>query len=316
LPKALARRRGDAEQDVLRLYFDDIGKRTLLTKSDEIELAQAVEAGMAARARLDEHADELSPAERRSLRAAVLAGEQATHTFVEANLRLVVSIAKRYQAANLPLPDLIQEGNLGLMHAVEKFDWRKGFKFSTYATWWIRQAITRGIANTARTIRLPVHASEEAMRLERVRSELASGFGRQPTHAELADALEITEERLNDVLRFRRTPASLSDVIGDSLDLELGDLIADDTAVSPPDAAVRSLLGREVSSMLSALGDREREIVRLRYGLDRGEARTLEEVGAHFHLTRERIRQIETKALTKLRHPSFRNASSRELLED
>jgi RNA polymerase sigma factor (sigma-70 family) len=313
--RAAATRRvaGGADDDLIRLYLTDIGRHPLLSKNDEARLAQVIEDGVAARTRLA--AGGCPAAETRKLKRQVIAGERATDEFIKANLRLVVSIAKRYQASNLPLLDLIQEGNLGLIHAVEKFDWRKGFKFSTYATWWIRQAIARGIANTARTIRLPVHASDHAFRLHRTRGDLSAQLGREPTRAELAAELELTEEKLEEVMRYTREPVSLSNPLGDTDDMELADVVADPTAMSPADAAALSVLTDEVAAMLLPLNDREREIVRLRYGLNGGEARTLEQVGERFALTRERIRQIESRALSKLRHPAFAG-SGRELLDD
>jgi RNA polymerase sigma factor (sigma-70 family) len=306
------RRAASVDDDLVRLYLSDVGRYALLTKDDESRLAQVIERGTEARQRLAEEG--CSHADKRRLRREISAAEAATDEFVKANLRLVVSIAKKYQASGLPLLDLIQEGNLGLIHAVEKFDWRKGFKFSTYATWWIRQAIARGIANTARTIRLPVHAADHAFRLHRVRGELSTKFGRQPTRSELAVAMEMTEDKLDEVMRYTREPVSLSDPLGDD-DMEVGDLVQDHGAISPPDAAVLATMADEVASMLSPLNDREREIVRMRFGLNGGEACTLEQVGESFSLTRERIRQIESKALSKLRHPAFAH-SGRGLLED
>jgi len=300
------------EEDLVRLYLTDIGQYPLLTKDDEVRLAQAIEAGAAARAEM-EAAATLTPAKKRELRRQLKQGEDAERTFVQSNLRLVVSIAKKYQASGLPLLDLIQEGNLGLMHAVEKFDWRKGFKFSTYATWWIRQAITRGIANTGRTVRLPVHAGDLLTRVTKARGRLEGQLGRRPTVGELAADLELEEEKVTEILRHAAEPLSLSEPLREDGDAELGDVVEDRSAVSPFDAAAASLLSGEVAKMLVALDEREREILRLRFGLDRGEPRTLDEVGEHFSLTRERIRQIEARAMSKLRHPST-DRGARELL--
>jgi RNA polymerase sigma factor (sigma-70 family) len=292
------------EEDLVRMYLSDIGQYPLLTKDDEARLAQAIEAGNEAAKELEEGGRSLSPARKRELRRLVRAGEEAERTFVQSNLRLVVSIAKKYQASGLPLLDLIQEGNLGLMHAVEKFDWRKGFKFSTYATWWIRQALTRGIANTGRTIRLPVHAGDTLSRLQKARVRLETSLGRPPTLAELAADLEMPEAKVTETLRFAADTLSLSTPLREDGDAELGDMVEDRGAESPFDAAAVSLLPDEIGRLLSPLDEREREILRLRFGLDRGEPRTLEEVGEHFNLTRERIRQIEARAMSKLRHPS------------
>ena len=292
------------EEDLVRLYLSDIGQYPLLTKDDEARLAQAIEAGVAAEAELEEGGRSLSPARRRTLKRTVRLGEDAERSFVQSNLRLVVSIAKKYQASGLPLLDLIQEGNLGLMHAVEKFDWRKGFKFSTYATWWIRQALTRGIANTGRTIRLPVHAGDNLSRVQKARARLETAFGRPATVAELSLDLDMPIEKVTETLRFAADTLSLSTPLREDGDAELGDLVEDRSAESPFEAAAISLLPAEIGRLLSPLDDREREILRLRFGLDRGEPRTLEEVGEHFNLTRERIRQIEARAMSKLRHPS------------
>ena len=301
------------EEDLVRLYLTDIGQYPLLTKDDEVRLAKANEAGNEARAQMDKGGKDLTPAKRRELKRHVKEGDDAERTFVQSNLRLVVSIAKKYQASGLPLLDLIQEGNLGLMHAVEKFDWRKGFKFSTYATWWIRQAITRGIANTGRTIRLPVHAGDTLARLQKARSRLELKLGRPATTAELSAEVEMPEDKVIEALRFAAEPLSLSEPLREDGDAELGDVVEDRSAVSPFDAAAAALLSGEVNKMLIALDEREREILRLRFGLDRGEPRTLDEVGEHFSLTRERIRQIEARAMSKLRHPST-DRGARELL--
>ncbi len=301
------------EEDLVRLYLTDIGQYTLLTREDEVRLAQQIEIGVEARAELECPSMELSASRKGDLRRKRRKGEIAERTFVQSNLRLVVSIAKKYQASGLPLLDLIQEGNLGLMHAVEKFDWRKGFKFSTYATWWIRQAITRGIANTGRTIRLPVHAGDTLARLQKARANLERRHGRPATVRELADEVEMPEEKVTEALRFAAEPLSLSDPLREDGDAELGDVVEDRGADSPYEVAAAALLPEEISRLLSPLDDREREILKLRFGLDRGEPRTLEEVGEHFELTRERIRQIEARAMSKLRHPSS-DTGARDLL--
>jgi RNA polymerase sigma factor (sigma-70 family) len=301
------------EEDLVRMYLNDIGRYPLLTKGDEARLAQQIEASSLAAAKLVEGGEALAPAVRRELRRNVARGEDARQTFVQANLRLVVSIAKKYQASGLPLLDLIQDGNLGLIHAVEKFDWRKGFKFSTYATWWIRQAITRGIANTGRTIRLPVHAGDTLKRVQKAQSALELKLHRRPTLAELATEVELPEDKLIEALRFRADPLSLSEPLREDGDAELGDLVEDRSAQSPFEMAAAALLPIEITRLLSPLDGREREILRLRFGLDRGEPRTLEEVGEHFNLTRERIRQIEARAMSKLRHPTS-DTGARELL--
>ncbi len=300
------------EEDLVRLYLNDVGRHGLLTKDDEVRLAQAVEAGRQARAELVV-AGRIEPARRRQLSRLVREGDEAMEAFVTANLRLVVSIAKKYQAAELPLLDLVQEGNLGLIHAVEKFDWRKGFKFSTYATWWIRQAITRGIANSGRTVRLPVHAGDLLNRVIKARGRLEGQFGRRPTTSELATDLDLEETRVTEILRHVSEPMSLSEPLRSDGDGELADFVEDQSAVSPFEAAATALLSDEVAKMLLVLDQREREILQLRFGLDRGLPRTLDEVGAHFHLTRERIRQIEARAISKLRHPSA-DRNARDLL--
>ena len=303
-------RTGD-DEDLVRIYLQDIGQYPLLTKEGEVRLAKEIERGAEAREELE--SGDPTPAQRRPLRRRIRAGDAAERTFVLSNLRLVVSIAKRYQASGLPLLDLVQEGNMGLMHAVEKFDWRKGFKFSTYATWWIRQAITRGIANTGRTIRLPVHAGDALVRIQKARQRLESKYGRQPSPAELAVEAEMTEEQVLDAMQFGADPVSLSAPLRDDGAAELGDLVEDRGAINPFDAAAIALLPGDVAGILERLDPREREVLRLRFGLDRGEPRTLEEVGVEFGLTRERIRQIEARALSKLRHPAA-DRLARELL--
>jgi RNA polymerase sigma factor (sigma-70 family) len=300
------------EEDLVRLYLNDVGRYTLLSKDDEVRLARQIENGTAARELLTT-GNGLAPGERRELRRTVRHGADAHQTFVQSNLRLVVSIAKKYQASRVPLLDLIQEGNLGLMRAVDKFDWRKGFKFSTYATWWIHQAISRGIANTGRTIRLPVRAGNTLARLEKARMRLEVELRRPATLTELAADVEMPEDKVTEALLFAAPPLSLAETVGADSDVELGDLVEDNAELSPADAAILALLPSEVARLLSTLNDRERRIISLRFGLDRGEPRTLEEVGAHFNLTRERIRQIEIRAITKLR-VSTADATARSLL--
>jgi RNA polymerase sigma factor (sigma-70 family) len=300
------------DQDTVRLYLDGIGHYALLTKDDEIRLSQLIEAGREAAKELGQSGD-LLPERDRALRRAQRAGEAATKEFINANLRLVVSIAKKYQSSDLPILDLIQEGNLGLMHAVEKFDWRRGFKFSTYATWWIRQAIGRGIDNTSRTVRLPVHAGDQVRRVLRAKAQVESQTGRSPSTAELARQLQMSEEDIVTLLRYVVEPVSLATPVGAEGETELADVVADTSAPTPFDLAAEGMLGAEVDRLLGRLSERERQILRLRYGLDRGEPRTLEEVGAQLNLTRERIRQIERSALAKLRHP-LSDRGARDLL--
>jgi RNA polymerase sigma factor (sigma-70 family) len=300
-------------EDLVRLYLEDVGRHDLLTKDDESRLAQAIEAGVEARTKL-ETAKKLTPTQRRQLRRAVRQGDEAHAQFVNSNLRLVVSIAKKYQSSGLPLLDIVQEGNLGLIHAVDKFDWRKGFKFSTYATWWIRQAIQRGIANSARVIRLPVHAGDMLSALLKLRAQLEGSLGRTPTLAELANEAELPLDKVVEVLRYAVDTVSLDEPVRDDGDAELGDFVEDRNAVAPFDHAATSLLPGEVAKVLSVLDERERTILTLRFGLDGGGERTLEEVAEHFGLTRERIRQIEARAMSKLRHPSA-DVGARELLE-
>ncbi len=296
---------GQDALDPVRLYLDAAGEHPLLTRDDEVVLAQQIEDGSAALGLADDHGAALTPTERRAIQRRIRKGRDAHLTFVLANLRLVVSIAKRYRASGVPLLDLIQEGNLGLIHAVDKFDHRRGFKFSTYATWWIRQSIARGIANTGRVVRLPVYAGDLRLRLLRTMSQLEMNLGRSPTHAELATEMELPVEKVRETLRIAADPVSLDQPVGEDGDAVLGDVVHDRSALAPDDLALASLLPDEVRDMLSCLDPRERRVLELRYGLDRGEPRTLEEVGVLFGLTRERIRQIETRALARLREPAI-----------
>jgi RNA polymerase sigma factor (sigma-70 family) len=300
------------DEDLVRLYLDSIGKYPLLSKEDEFRLSRLIQEGREAKDAL-ELAGPRQTARRRQLLKTAQRGDKATEEFINSNLRLVVSIAKRYQSSDLPLLDLVQEGNLGLIHAVSKFDWRKGFKFSTYATWWIKQAISRGIDNTGRTIRLPVHAGDQVRRLLRVKRQLEGQTGRSPTFAELARALDMSETQVVELLQHASEPVSLDSRVGPDGESELGDIVADISSPTPFEVVSGAMLSGEVSKLLSVLDEREREILRLRYGFDRGDPRTLEEVGAALHLTRERIRQIERAALSKLRHPSAKT-DTRDLL--
>nr|MBO2471954.1 RNA polymerase sigma factor RpoD [Bacillota bacterium] len=272
--------------DPVRMYLKEIGRVPLLTAEEEVELAKRIEQG----------------------------DEEARRKLIEANLRLVVSIAKRYVGRGMLFLDLIQEGNLGLLKAVEKFDYRKGFKFSTYATWWIRQAITRAIADQARTIRIPVHMVETINKLVRVSRQLLQELGREPTAAEIAERMGMTEERVREIMKIAQEPVSLETPIGEEEDSHLGDFIEDQDAQAPADAASYTMLREQLEDVLESLTPREEKVLRLRFGLDDGRARTLEEVGQEFGVTRERIRQIEAKALRKLRHPS-RSKKLRDFLE-
>ena len=298
-------------KDLVHVYLDSIGKYPLLSKEDEWQLSKAIQAGREAKEALAQ--GRAKGTSERELRLLVTQGEEAADQFINANLRLVVSIAKKYQSSELPLLDLVQEGNLGLMHAVTKFDWRKGFKFSTYATWWIKQAISRGIDNTSRTIRLPVHAGDQVRRLLRTKRQIEGQTGHTPGIAELARALEISEHQVGELLQQGTEPISLDARVGPEGESELGDIVADASSPSPFEVVSEAMLRSELEKLLSLLDPREREILRLRYGLDEGDPRTLEEVGVALHLTRERIRQIERGALSKLRHPSAKS-DSRDLL--
>ena len=305
--------------DPVRMYLKEIGKVSLLTAAEEVDLAMKIEAGVEAMAQLDASEEEggvpLERRERRRLSRIEQVGLDAKQQLIEANLRLVVSIAKRYVGRGMLFLDLIQEGNLGLIRAVEKFDYTKGFKFSTYATWWIRQAITRAIADQARTIRIPVHMVETINKLVRIQRQLLQSLGREPTPEEIAEEMGLTPERVREIQKISQEPVSLETPIGEEEDSQLGDFIEDDAAVVPPDAASFSMLPEQLAQTLEGLAERERKVITLRFGLEDGHPRTLEEVGREFGVTRERIRQIESKTLAKLRHPS-RSQKLKDYLED
>ena len=304
--------------DPVRMYLKEIGKVPLLTAAEEIDLAMKIEAGVAATAELEkaeEEGVELERRERRRLTRVEQVGIDAKQQLIEANLRLVVSIAKRYVGRGMLFLDLIQEGNLGLIRAVEKFDYTKGFKFSTYATWWIRQAITRAIADQARTIRIPVHMVETINKLVRIQRQLLQELGRDPSPEEIGEKMGLTAERVREIQKISQEPVSLETPIGEEEDSQLGDFIEDDAAIVPPDAASFSMLQEQLGKVLDGLAERERKVISLRFGLEDGHPHTLEEVGREFGVTRERIRQIESKTLAKLRHPS-RSSKLKDYLED
>ena len=304
--------------DPVRMYLKEIGKVPLLTAAEEIDLAMKIEAGVAATEELEraeEEGVELERREKRRLTRVEQVGFDAKQQLIEANLRLVVSIAKRYVGRGMLFLDLIQEGNLGLIRAVEKFDYTKGFKFSTYATWWIRQAITRAIADQARTIRIPVHMVETINKLVRIQRQLLQELGREPTPEEIGKEMGLPAERVREIQKISQEPVSLETPIGEEEDSQLGDFIEDDAAVVPPDAASFSMLQEQLGKVLDGLAARERKVSSLRFGLEDGHPRTLEEVGREFGVTRERIRQIESKTLAKLRHPS-RSSKLKDYLED
>ena len=316
---------GVSVEDPVRMYLKEIGKVPLLSADEEIELAKKMEAGSVAvekipllKERLAETGDEQEKeeiqAEIKALQLDVDRGSDAKKRLAEANLRLVVSIAKRYVGRGMLFLDLIQEGNLGLIKAVEKFDYRKGYKFSTYATWWIRQAITRAIADQARTIRIPVHMVETINKLIRVSRQLLQELGREPTPEEIAEEMKMPVERVREILKISQEPVSLETPIGEEEDSHLGDFIKDDNVPVPADAATFTLLKEQLEEVLGTLTEREQKVLTLRFGLEDGRARTLEEVGKEFNVTRERIRQIEAKALRKLRHPS-RSRKLKDYLE-
>ena len=293
--------------DPVRMYLKEIGKVNLLTAAEEVDLAMKIEAGTEAAEKLEANEAgelELTRSEIRRLMRIEDVGLDAKQKLISANLRLVVSIAKRYVGRGMLFLDLIQEGNLGLIRAVEKFDYTKGFKFSTYATWWIRQAITRAIADQARTIRIPVHMVETINKLIRVQRQLLQDLGRDPTPEEIGKEMDMSPDRVREIQKISQEPVSLETPIGEEEDSQLGDFIEDSSAVAPPEAASESMLREQLDQVLDGLADRERKVIKFRFGLEDGHPRTLEEVGREFGVTRERIRQIESKTLAKLRHPS------------
>ena len=306
---------GVSIEDPVRMYLKEIGTVPLLSAEEEIEIAKRMEAGYAAEAENEKYNEELenekNAKKKQSLEKKIKAnekiindGKEAARELSQANLRLVVSIAKRYVGRGKLFLDLIQEGNLGLIKAVEKFDYMKGYKFSTYATWWIRQAITRAIADQARTIRIPVHMVETINKIVRVNRQLLQELGREPSPAEVAAQMDMTEDRVREIMKISQDPVSLETPIGEEEDSHLGDFLPDENVLAPSDAAARTMLNEQLNEILDTLTERERKVLTLRFGLIDGRARTLEEVGKEFNVTRERIRQIEAKALRKLRHPS------------
>ena len=297
--------------DPVRMYLKEIGKVDLLTAAEEVDLAMKIEAGLDAADKLEKQ----EGAEMRRLMRVEQVGLDAKQALISANLRLVVSIAKRYVGRGMLFLDLIQEGNLGLIRAVEKFDYEKGFKFSTYATWWIRQAITRAIADQARTIRIPVHMVETINKLVRVQRQLLQDLGRDPTPEEIGAEMDMSADRVREIQKISQEPVSLETPIGEEEDSQLGDFIEDAQAVVPADAASFSMLQEQLTQVLDGLAERERKVIELRFGLEDGHPRTLEEVGREFGVTRERIRQIESKTLAKLRHPS-RSSKLKDYLEN
>ncbi|MFZ0627519.1 MAG: sigma-70 family RNA polymerase sigma factor [Acidimicrobiia bacterium] len=288
--------------DPVRLYLNEIGRYPLLTSQQEVELAMQMEAGLRALSRLEQD-DGLSEEDRSFLRHEIDMGDAAHDQLVQSNLRLVVALARRYVGRGMALLDLIQEGNVGLMRAVERFDYRRGFKFSTYATWWIRQAISRAIADQGRTIRMPIHVLDAVNKLTRAQREMTQTMGRAPSIDELADDLDLEPSRVLELQRIALDTVSLETPVGEDDDGTLGDLVEDLDSEKPPDVATFSSLQDQLAMALEGLNDREREVLIMRFGLADGRMRTLEEVGSHFNVTRERIRQLETKALAKLRHP-------------
>jgi RNA polymerase primary sigma factor len=319
LPERVDSRSSGTPSDLVRVYLKEIGRVPLLTAAEEVTLAKRIEAGSNASVHLADlsalrELDKLEFQERRRLERLARDGEQAKSELIQANLRLVVSIAKRYVGRGMLFLDLIQEGNLGLMRAVEKFDYTKGFKFSTYATWWIRQAITRAIADQARTIRIPVHMVESINKVHRVQRQMLQELEREPTIEELADKVGMTAARVREIMRISQDPLSLDSPVGEEDDSNLADFIEDAQAEAPAEIAARMMLNSAVLEALGELNEREQQVVRLRFGLEDGQARTLEEVGKEFGVTRERIRQIESKTLAKLRHP-HRSQKLRDYLD-
>ncbi len=293
-------------QDPVGLYLEEIGRHPLLTPEGERDLARTIAAGQRAEAELADESSRPSPSRKRALRRQVLDGRRAAETFVNSNLRLVVSVAKRYQSSGVPLLDLIQEGNLGLIRAVEKFDAEKGFRFSTYAVWWIRQFISRGIAGSRSSVRLPSRANDELLRLRETTTFLEQTQGRAPSAAELAEAAGLTEERVLELQRVSADPVSLSGTVGDDGTAELGDFIEDERATAEVEGVASRLLPEEFAEMMSVLDDRERNILSLRFGFGDGEPRSVAQVAEEIGLSRERIRQLEHRGLAKLMHPSWR----------
>ena len=305
---------GVSIDDPVKVYLKEIGRVPLLTPEEEVQLAEAIEAGTAAAEQLAEVGQDLSPEDLAQMKKIIAAGDRAKQRLSEANLRLVVSIAKRYVGRGMQFLDLIQEGNLGLIKAVEKFDHTKGFKFSTYATWWIRQAITRAIADQARTIRIPVHMVETINKVKKVSSQLLHEMGHEPSVDEVAERLGMPADKVREIMRVAQEPVSMEAPIGEEEDSHLGDFIPDEDAPVPAEAASHTLLKEQLAQVLKSLTPREEKVLRLRFGLEDGRPRTLEEVGKEFNVTRERIRQIEAKALRKLRHPS-RSKKLRDFLD-
>jgi RNA polymerase sigma factor (sigma-70 family) len=299
--------------DLVGLYLEGAGSFPLLTKADEMRLGQAVQAGHAAKVELAARGGDLSPRHQGELRDLGAEGDRATELFINSNLRLVVSVARKYQWSSLPLLDLIQEGNLGLMHAVEMFDWRKGFKFSTYATWWVRQSVSRAIENTARTVRVPAHVGDEIRRARRLRAELEADQGVPPTFSALAEALDMDERMLAQLFRYDNDPVSLDVPIGEDGGTTLGDLVPSSAWAAPVDLVSQAMLGSQVQRILGLLPEAERRVLTLRYGIDRGEPRTQAVVGKILDLSADRVRRIEHGALTKLRR-TLAGSDARELL--